>query len=103
MFPNQGKAILFVEVVESDIPWTKPTDISLSELVSLCREDPGGDLFRRRIRYVVTVDAKGTPFILDPVRDFEEIEKLVESEAAAKTEQGREEQKVEVQERKAGA
>ncbi len=33
--------------------------------------------------HVVAVDAAGTPFILDPARDIEEIKKLVESEAVA--------------------
>ena len=82
--PSRGKAILLAEVVESDIPWTKPEDISLSEIATLLREDPSGDRFRRRIRHVVAIDAAGTPFILDPARDIEEIKTLVESEAVAK-------------------
>jgi hypothetical protein len=80
VLPRRGKAILFVEVVESDIPWTKPEDISLSELVSLLREDPTGDRFRRRIRHVVAVDANASLHILDAARDLQEIRKLVESE-----------------------
>ena len=88
LLPSQGKAILFVELMESDIPWTKPADISLSELVSLLRDDPSGGRFRRRTRHVVAVDAAGTPFILDPLSDIEEIKKLVESEAAGKTGRG---------------
>ena len=80
--PSRGKAILLVEVVESDIPWTKPEDISMAEIALLLREDPGGDRFRRRIRHVVAVDAAGTPFVLDPALDINEIKQLVESEAA---------------------
>jgi hypothetical protein len=85
VFPSHRKAILLVEVVESDIPWTKPEDISLSEIAALVREDPSGDRFRRRIRHVVAVDATGNPFILDSARDIEEIRELVESEAAGQT------------------
>jgi hypothetical protein len=82
VLPSRGKAILLVEAVESDIPWTKPEDISLSELASLLREDPGGAQFCRRVRHVVAVDAARTPFILDPNKDIEEIKTLVESETA---------------------
>ena len=63
VLPSRGKAILLVELVESDIPWTKPEDISLSDLASLLRDDPGGDQFRRRIRNVAAVDAAGTPCV----------------------------------------
>jgi hypothetical protein len=84
-----GKAILFVELVEPNISWTEPTDISLSELASSLRDDPSGDRFRRRIRNVVAVDAEGTSFILDPVRDIKEIEKLVESEVAKRPAPGK--------------
>ena len=80
--PRLGKAILLVEVIESDIPWTKPEDISLSEIASLLRDDASGDRFRRRIRRIVAVDAKESMQILDPARDIEEIKNLVESEEA---------------------
>jgi hypothetical protein len=76
---------LLVEVVESDIPWTKPEDISISEIAALLREDRNGDRFRRRIRHVVAVDAAKTLSILDPVSGLDEIKTLVESEAAGKT------------------
>jgi hypothetical protein len=82
VLPSHGKALLLVEVVESDIPWTKPEDISLSELASLLREDPSGAQFCRRIRHVVAVDSARTLSILDPNKDIEEIKTLVESEAA---------------------
>ncbi len=103
VLPGHGKAILLVEVVESDIPWTKPEDITLSEISSLLREDPSGERFRRRIRNVVVIDAdeakrvfasvQGTEVgkafieraiqILDPARDLEEIKKVVNAENAA--------------------
>ena len=83
VLPSHGQAILLVETVEANIPWTKPDDISLSEIALLLREDPSGDRFRHRVRHVVAVDAAGAPFILDALRDIEEIKKLVASEAAA--------------------
>jgi len=82
VLPNSGKALLLAEVVKSDIPWTKPDDISLAEIAKLLREDPSGDRFRRHIRRVVAVDAAKTIFILDPVKDIEEIKTLVESKLA---------------------
>ena len=82
VLPGRGKAIVLVEVAESSIPWTKPEDISLSEIAALLREDPSGNQFRRRIRHVVAVDATGTPFILKPRKDMDEIKTLVESEAS---------------------
>jgi hypothetical protein len=86
--PRHGKALLLVEVTQSDIPWTRPTDITLGELASLLRDDPSGNRFRRRIRHVVAVDAAETLFILDPAREIQEIRDLVESETAAKPGQG---------------
>lgn len=80
MLPSRGKAILLVEVVQSDIPWTKPEDISLAEITALLREDPSGERFRRSIRYVVAVDANEALEILAPARDIEEIRALVASE-----------------------
>ena len=102
VFPSHGKAILFVELVESDIPWTKPADINLSELVSLLQNDPSGDQLCRCIRHVVAVDATGTSSILDTMRDLEEITKLVESEAAGQTELGHWGRESEAPERKPG-
>ena len=100
MLPSHGKAILLVEVVESDIPWTKPDDMTLSEIASLLREDPSGERFRRRIRNVVVIDVEEArkPHksieawlalleraieILDPARDLEEIKMVVDAEIAA--------------------
>ena len=78
VLPSRGKDILLVEVIESDVPWTKPGDISRSEIAGLLREDATGNLFRRRIRNVVVVDAKGILQILDPVRDLEEIRAIID-------------------------
>ena len=57
VLPSHGKAIFLVEVVESDIPWTKPEDMTLSEIASLLREDTSGERFRGRVRNVVVIDA----------------------------------------------
>ena len=78
--PSRGKAIFLVEVRESDIPWTEPKDMSLSEIASMLLEDHSSDQFRCAIRNVVTVDATGTPYILDPIRDIDEIKAIVKAE-----------------------
>jgi hypothetical protein len=82
VLPQSGKAVLLVELTESDTPWTKPADISLSELTSLLDDDGTGVRFGERVRRVLAVDAKGTPYILDAVRDIEQIRKIVRSEDA---------------------
>jgi hypothetical protein len=84
--PSRGRAILLVDVFESDIPWTMPEDINLSELVSLLREDPTGKLFQRRIRHVVVVDAQSTLHIYKPKRDMEEIRAILDAEYELKKE-----------------
>jgi hypothetical protein len=78
--PRSGKALLIVELIESDIVWAKPEDISLGELSALVRDDPSGIQFRRRVRHVLAVDAAGTPYILDPARDIEEIRAIIKDE-----------------------
>ena len=40
VLPKEGRAILIVEIVGSDIPWTKPEDISLSELIASIARRP---------------------------------------------------------------
>ncbi len=84
--PIRGRAILLVDIFESDIPWTMPEDINLSELVSLLREDPTGNLFQRKIRHVVGVDAQGKLHIYKPKRDMEEIRAILDAENELKIE-----------------
>ncbi len=79
--PASGRSLLIVELVESDIVWAKPVDMTLAELASWLRDDPsGGAEFRRRVRHILAVDATGAPSILDPARDIDEIRAIIEAE-----------------------
>jgi hypothetical protein len=84
VLPSRGEAILLVELCESHIPWTKPEDITLSEIALLLRKDPSGALFRRQIRNVVTVDAEESLHILDPIRQLREIRAIIDAEYGAR-------------------
>ena len=79
VLPGSGKALLIVELVESDIVWAKPEDITLAELNALLKNDPAGIQFRRRVRHVLAVDATGAPYILDPRETSMRYERLLRS------------------------
>jgi hypothetical protein len=89
VLPGSGKALLLVELVDSDIVWAKPEDIALSEISSLLNSDASGDQFSRRVRHVLAVDAAGASYILDPARDIEEIRAIVKAEEQSAAKQGR--------------
>lgn len=82
VLPRSGKAVLIVELTESDIPWTKPEDIGLTDLTLLLRDDSSGNQFSSRVRRILAVDAAGAGYILDAGRDVEEIRTILHREAA---------------------
>jgi hypothetical protein len=78
--PDRGKAILLVDIVGSNVPWTKPVDITLAEFSELIRNGNNGDAIGRRVRRVVAADENNHLYFLDPTTDISEIRKILDFE-----------------------
>jgi hypothetical protein len=68
--------ILLVELVESDIYWAEPIDITLDEFIDSIRTDPKGKFYNSYIKGIRAIDVAGKIRIINPYDDIEKIRNM---------------------------
>jgi hypothetical protein len=58
--------IVLVELVQSDIPWAEPRDITLDDFLNTIRRNPKGSFYNTYINGIRAVDASGKIIVIDP-------------------------------------
>ncbi|MBN2293664.1 MAG: DUF1559 domain-containing protein [Pirellulales bacterium] len=73
---NCFSKIVIVEVVQSDIPWMEPRDITLDEFLGEITENPKGRFYNKYIDGIRAIDAAGRITVIDPYDDITKIRSL---------------------------
>lgn len=80
-----SKKIVLVELVESDIPWTEPRDVTLDEFINTIMTNPKGRFYNKYVKGIRAIDASGQLRVIDPYDDVDTIRRMfvVTGEGAA--------------------
>jgi hypothetical protein len=76
MLPDWRTKIVLVELVDSDLRWMEPRDISLKEFLDVVKSDPRGPFYNKYVKGIRAIDADGQLRIINPYDDRDEIRSM---------------------------
>lgn len=76
VLPDCRTKIVLVELVESDIPWMEPRDVTLDEFLAAVTQEPEGAFYNKYVKGIRAIDGAGHVRIIKPYDDIREIRKM---------------------------
>lgn len=73
---DSGKKVIVVELVDSDIPWMEPRDVTLDEFIESIKNDPEGKFYNKHVNGIRAIDISGSVVVIDPYDDIEKIKNM---------------------------
>ena len=74
--PECVTRIAFVELVESDIPWKEPRDVTLNEFIDAVKKNPRGAFYNKYVNGILAFDLSGQIRVIDPYDDPDRIRSM---------------------------
>jgi len=68
--------IVLVELVESNIPWLEPRDVTLDEFLDAVKRNPQGAFYNKYAKGIQAIDASGNVIVIDPSDDLDKIRNM---------------------------
>ena len=76
--PDCDSKIVLIELVQSDIPWMEPRDITLDEFLDTIKKNPEGPFYNKYVKGIRAIDASGNLRVIDPHEDRNKIREMFE-------------------------
>ena len=65
-----------MELVESDIPWKEPRDVTLNEFIDVVKKNPRGAFYNKYVNGILAFDLSGQIRVIDPYDDPDRIRSM---------------------------
>jgi len=76
VLPDFRTRIVLLELVDSDISWMEPRDVTLDEFLAAVQQDPEGAFYNNYVKGIRAIDGAGHLRIINPYDDVNEIRKM---------------------------
>ena len=74
--PDSWTKIVLVELVQSDIQWTEPRDVTLDEFIDTLKTNPKGAFYNKDVKGIQAIDISGNISVIDPYDDLDKIRNM---------------------------
>ncbi len=76
VLPDSWTKIVLVELVQSDIRWTEPRDVTLDEFIDAVKKNPKGAFYNKYVQGIQAIEVSGNIRIINPYDDLNEIRNM---------------------------